>query len=293
MPARSFAPDQLDFQRRLLEAIVESTVDAILVVSMDREVVYFNDNFLAMWGLSAELVAAGDSVLLVTAVSDKLIDPEGFAARANYLYDHPLETSHEELLFRDGRVLERFSGPVTDDAGKAQGRVWFFRDVTEERRAKAASDILALSGELLAESARCRTDAQRAGRPGRAAPGRLGRGRRGRRALHLPPPGSRPRRPPTARSCCASSTIATRCATTRATCAAEFWPRSQPIALYDVDETELRGLARNEEHCEMLRALGLRSAIWLPLIARDRVLGVLSAWATATGARRYTARTWH
>jgi GAF domain-containing protein len=50
----------------------------------------------------------------------------------------------------------------------------------------------------------------------------------------------------------------------------------QPVALYRVTEADLRRVARNEEHREMLRRLGMRSAIWVPLIARDRVLGVMS-----------------
>ncbi len=61
----------------------------------------------------------------------------------------------------------------------------------------------------------------------------------------------------------------------------------EPIALYDVDETELRSLARDEQHYEMLRRLGVHSAMWVPLIVRGRVVGVLSAgYRNAT--RRYT-----
>ncbi|HYI21700.1 MAG TPA: ATP-binding protein [Candidatus Limnocylindrales bacterium] len=61
----------------------------------------------------------------------------------------------------------------------------------------------------------------------------------------------------------------------------------EPIALYDVDETELRSLARDEQHYEMLRRLGVHSAMWVPLIVRDRVVGVLSA-GYRSGDRRYT-----
>jgi PAS domain S-box-containing protein len=50
----------------------------------------------------------------------------------------------------------------------------------------------------------------------------------------------------------------------------------KPVALYRVTEEDLRKVARDDEQREMLRALGLRSAIWVPLIARDRVLGVMS-----------------
>ena len=61
----------------------------------------------------------------------------------------------------------------------------------------------------------------------------------------------------------------------------------EPIALYDVDEGELRNLSRDEKHYEMLRQLGIRSAMWVPLIVRDRVVGVLSA-GYRDASRRYS-----
>ena len=61
----------------------------------------------------------------------------------------------------------------------------------------------------------------------------------------------------------------------------------EPIALYDVDEGELRSLSRDEAHYEMLTQLGIRSAMWVPLIVRDRVVGVLSAGYRDAG-RRYS-----
>ena len=61
----------------------------------------------------------------------------------------------------------------------------------------------------------------------------------------------------------------------------------EPIALYDVDDRELRSLSRDKQHHEMLIQLGVRSAMWVPLIVRDRVVGVLSA-GYRDSARRYS-----
>jgi signal transduction histidine kinase len=61
----------------------------------------------------------------------------------------------------------------------------------------------------------------------------------------------------------------------------------EAIALYDIDERELRSLSRDKRHHAMLVELGIRSAMWVPLVVRDRVVGVLSAgYRDAT--RRYT-----
>jgi PAS domain S-box-containing protein len=284
---RTEDPGQLAFERRLLEAIVESNVDAILVVSTDRRIIYYNQRFLDMWDVPAEVIADGSSAAAMRLVQDKLVDPDGFAQRAESLYRQPLEQSHEELLFRDGRVLERYTGPVTDDDGNAQGRVWFFRDVTDARRAQSASDILALSGELFAsplDAEKMLSELADLVVPRMAdwaavdildehyAFRRLG-------VAHVRPGGDEllrelhdlyPLRPNEGHL--RGRVLAT----------------LEPIALYDVDEHELRALARDERHFSMLTRLGLSSAMWVPLTVRERVVGVLSV-GYGQGARRYSA----
>ncbi|HSH21717.1 MAG TPA: GAF domain-containing protein [Candidatus Caenarcaniphilales bacterium] len=59
----------------------------------------------------------------------------------------------------------------------------------------------------------------------------------------------------------------------------------RPVALYDITDDELASLARDPAHREMLRRLGVRSALWVPLIARDRVLGVISTGYGAESGR--------
>jgi PAS domain S-box-containing protein len=61
----------------------------------------------------------------------------------------------------------------------------------------------------------------------------------------------------------------------------------EPILIPYVPPELLQRLARDEEHLEILRSLGLHSAMVVPLPGRDRILGVLS-FATAESQRRYT-----
>jgi serine phosphatase RsbU (regulator of sigma subunit) len=60
----------------------------------------------------------------------------------------------------------------------------------------------------------------------------------------------------------------------------------QPVFFPRVTEDLVRGAARDEAHLRRIRALGLRSAILVPLQARGRVIGAMTM-ATAESKRRY------
>jgi diguanylate cyclase (GGDEF)-like protein len=70
-------------------------------------------------------------------------DEGGFLARVRYLYDHPDAHAHEELELKNGRVVDRHSAPLYDAQRKYLGRIWFFRDITEKKRAAAKIEALA------------------------------------------------------------------------------------------------------------------------------------------------------
>lgn len=60
----------------------------------------------------------------------------------------------------------------------------------------------------------------------------------------------------------------------------------EPIARFTIDRDELEALARDPAHAAMLAELGMESAMWLPLEARGRMLGVLS-FGVAAPERAY------
>jgi signal transduction histidine kinase/ActR/RegA family two-component response regulator len=61
----------------------------------------------------------------------------------------------------------------------------------------------------------------------------------------------------------------------------------EPIWISEVTDQMLQQAARGDEHLQMIRALGLRSYISVPMSAKNRVLGALS-FATAESGRTYT-----
>jgi PleD family two-component response regulator len=96
-----------------------------------------------LWGIAEELVRAGADEPILKAVTSRIKNPSEFLTRVRYLYDHPEIQSHEEIEAADGRIVERHSGLLYDTQDKYLGRVWFFRDITQNKR--AADKIVTLA----------------------------------------------------------------------------------------------------------------------------------------------------
>jgi PAS domain S-box-containing protein len=97
-----------------------------------------NTQFSTIWNIPEEAVRERDDSKLIRCILVQLKDPDAFLERVNYLYEHLAEKSQDEIEFKDGRVFERYSSPLKDSAGKLLGRIWYFRDITERKRADEA-----------------------------------------------------------------------------------------------------------------------------------------------------------
>lgn len=134
---RKKAEDKLRQSHSLLTAALESTADGILVVDTDERVTGFNRKFLELWRIPEALADERDDKKLLKFVLNQLRRPDEFIDKVNRLYRDKESDSFDELIFKDGRIFERYSRPqwIGDEV---VGRVWSFRDVTERRQAEAA-----------------------------------------------------------------------------------------------------------------------------------------------------------
>jgi PAS domain S-box-containing protein len=121
----------------LLRATIESIPDGILVVDKTGTIVIHNQKFLEMWGIPYEIASPHDDKKLIEYCKNRLSNPQIFVERINDLYEK-LDTPGEDFLeLKDGRIFHRSSRPEWLD-NEIVGRVWCFRDVTEEKNTSTA-----------------------------------------------------------------------------------------------------------------------------------------------------------
>ncbi|WP_336922053.1 PP2C family protein-serine/threonine phosphatase [Aquipuribacter sp. SD81] len=117
----------------ILRAAVESGLDGVVVVGDDGRMLAMNQQFVDMWPIPADVVASRDDEAALRSAMTRLVDPQAFLDRVHELYAGDGGAARDELLLRDGRVLDRWGTPLVDDDGTRLGWAWYFRDVTRER----------------------------------------------------------------------------------------------------------------------------------------------------------------
>ncbi|GEM_PF-1469432 len=135
---RKRAEEELQFRNVLLSTQQETSLDGILVVDESARILSYNRRFVEMWGLPAKLVEDGLDEPVLQFVAAQVAEPRSFVQCVEYLYEHRQAISRDELNLADGRVFDRYSAPMFGADAHYYGRVWYFRDITEHRRAEVA-----------------------------------------------------------------------------------------------------------------------------------------------------------
>ena len=134
---RKRAEEELRWKTAFLEAQVDSAPDGILVVDNQGKKILQNQRMNDLWKIPPEIARNPDDGVQIQFVASQTKNPRQFGDKVAYLYSHPDEISRDVIELTDNTVLDRYSSPVRDKAGKHYGRIWTFRDITESRELEA------------------------------------------------------------------------------------------------------------------------------------------------------------
>lgn len=302
---RTQAERDLAFQKSLLESQTEAAIDGILVLSGEGHILSHNRRWLTMWEIP-EPVPATSGEELLAAMAGRVADPGTFEAAVRRLAARPDEASHDEVALADGRTFDAYSASIRGSGGAHYGRVWFFRDVTERKGAEEASArLLALEHEARMVSEAAERRLAFLSEASRILSGSLDYSETlasvARLAvpyladwctIHVAEPDRSIRRVAVAHIDPDKIEFAqelerrypTRTSDRHPVC--RVMAGGRPEIAPDIDDQELLRAARDPDHLEILRGLGLASYMCVPMVARGRTLGVITFVSAASG-RRY------
>jgi PAS domain S-box-containing protein len=135
---RKSKEEELNYLTTLLSTQQEASIDGILIVDADDRIVSYNQQFLDMWDIPPEVIEHRSGQKALEHVLHMLRDPESFAETVHYLYSHRHEKSHDEIFLDDGRCFSRYSSPLFGPDEAYYGRLWMYRDITEQKQTEQA-----------------------------------------------------------------------------------------------------------------------------------------------------------
>ena len=135
----ALARKEIDYQNAILSAVYELSLDGVIVVDENGLIVSMNHRFHDLWqGVKFEEGMSSND--LFDTISSQLIDSSRFLTSIMNIAAimNPVDRKHEDLKLKSGSFYELYSTPMKDSQNNSYGRIWYFRDVTLQRKAQKA-----------------------------------------------------------------------------------------------------------------------------------------------------------
>ncbi|MFN3667352.1 MAG: PAS domain S-box protein, partial [Sediminibacterium sp.] len=131
---KKLAEEKLAYRTALLEAHNQASVDGILLVDPKGNIISYNQRFIEIWNMPKPIVEAKDDAAALSFAMSQLLYPQQFIDKVRYLYEHPTVQTHDDLEFKDGKIVERNGYPVIGEDGSYYAWSWTFKDVTPQKQ---------------------------------------------------------------------------------------------------------------------------------------------------------------
>jgi len=156
---RKQAEKTLLWKTTFLEALVESTVDGILILDEHRHKVTHNRRVAEMWNMPPHVAESEDPEQCIEFLLASIQNPKDFYDKVVQTYNNPNDTVRSEFELKSSMAVEVSSFPVLDRRSEERyGRIWMFRDITEIRRYWDVLENLSTTDGLTGISNRRRFD---------------------------------------------------------------------------------------------------------------------------------------
>jgi signal transduction histidine kinase/CHASE3 domain sensor protein/ActR/RegA family two-component response regulator len=151
---RRLAEHERERLHTLLEAVVASVDEGLLVTDERGVVQFYNPQLLETLQISAELLQIPDLEQRMQIFAQQVEDPETYLKTVTERFGDREAEAVDLIRLRGGRVLERVAR-VQRLEGESPGRLWVYRDITQRVNAEAALR----SAQAQAEQARLSAEA--------------------------------------------------------------------------------------------------------------------------------------
>ncbi|SFN93701.1 PAS domain S-box-containing protein/diguanylate cyclase (GGDEF) domain-containing protein [Formivibrio citricus] len=121
-------------ERARLMALLSAMRFGVLFVDNDNRIAFHNPAFCELWGVSKSQNLVGRAIGMVLQQAENR--PMVSDVLTTYLEDRiqaDARIDHGELTMNDGRIITQHCYRVLDQQGVANGRMWIYEDVTQER----------------------------------------------------------------------------------------------------------------------------------------------------------------
>ncbi len=131
---RKLAEEELVISNAILKATQEAAIDGILIVDGQQKVLHYNTRFIELWQIPEESIETVGIGPIETYVLPKILESDQFADSVFEMKNDPLLVCRDIMHLHNGSIYEMYTQAVLSANGQLYGRIWYFRDVTEQKK---------------------------------------------------------------------------------------------------------------------------------------------------------------